>query len=298
MPDPWLPPPMRLQGPPWQRTTRTDIPMIIAQISDTHIRNGAGLMQHVDTAAFLRECVEYLNGLPRLDAVLLTGDIIDDDLAESYDCVKSILQDLKAPCFPCVGNHDSRSGLLELYRGLVPEMAGCTDFVQYSVDRFALRLVAVDTHSPGYAHGEFCQARADELGRLLGGEPHKPTLVFMHHPPLHTGIAPMDDISLAGPDATRLYDVLAAHDNVIHVACGHLHRNVFTVWGALPLSVAPGPAHAITLNLDTDDVLGFTMEPPACRLFRFKDNQLIAHTAYIGDYGDSYPFSGNCAPGL
>lgn len=263
--------------------------MLIAQISDTHLRKGAAKMQHVDTAAFLRECVAYLNGLPRLDAVLLTGDLIDDGMVESYDSVKSALQELKAPCFPCVGNHDCRGGLLELFGKRVPELAGHGEFVQYSVDRFPLRLVAADTLAPGHPHGEFCQRRAEELSVILASEPHKPTLVFMHHPPMHVGIAPMDEISLEGADAVRLHGVLAANDNVIHVACGHLHRNVFALWGGLPLSVAPSPAHAMTLNLDTDDVLGFTMEPPACRIFRFKDDQLTAHTAYIGDYGDSFP---------
>lgn len=263
--------------------------MIIAQISDTHIRNGLGLMQHVDTAAFLRDCVRYLNGLPRLDAVLLTGDVIDDGLAESYESVRSILQELKAPCYPCVGNHDCRAGLLGFFGRTVPELAGCGEFVQYSVDRFPLRLVGVDTHSPGHLYGEFCPRRARELDGILGREPHRPTLVFMHHPPLHVGIAKMDEIALREPDAARLHGVLSAHDSVMHLACGHLHRNVFTTWGGLPLSVAPSPAHAITLDLDTDDFLGFTMEPPSCRLFRYTEDQLVAHTAYIGDYGDSYP---------
>lgn len=263
--------------------------MIIAQISDTHIRNGLALMQHVDTGAYLRACVAFLNGLPRLDAVLVTGDLIDDGLPQTYDAVWDILRELRAPWYPCVGNHDHRGGLLEHSQERVPEMAGCGQFVQYAVDRFPLRLVAADTQAAKGLHGEFCDVRARELDEILGREAHRPTLVFMHHPPVHVGIAPMDDIAMREPDAARLFEVLSGHDQVLHVACGHLHRSVFTTWGGLALSTAPSPAHAITLNLDTDDVLGFTMEPPACRLFRFVEDQLTAHTAFIGDYGDSYP---------
>lgn len=263
--------------------------MIIAQISDMHIKNGLAPMQHVDTGAYLRECIAFLNGLPRLDAVLVTGDLIDDGLAASYGFVWEFLRELKAPWFPCVGNHDHRAGLLEQFRERVPEMAGCGEFVQYSVDHLPLRLVAADTQAPGHLHGEFCAARARELDAILGREPARPTLVFMHHPPLHVGIAPMDAIALREADGERLHEVLRGHDNIVHVACGHLHRSVFTVWGGLPLSTAPGPAHAITLNLDTEDALGFTMEPPACRLFRSIDDQLAVHTAFIGDHGDSYP---------
>lgn len=263
--------------------------MIIAQVTDTHIKNGLEHMLGVDTGAYLRRCVEFLNGVPSLDGVLLTGDLIDDGLVESYESLKTILQDLKAPCFPCVGNHDSRAGLMRLFKQWVPEMAGCGEFVQYSIDQYPLRLVAADTQSPGHLHGEFCEKRAEELDTILSREPDKPTLVFMHHPPVSVGIKPMDDIPLLEPDAQRLHEVLKAHESVIHVACGHLHRNIFSMWGGFPLSVAPSPAHAITLNLDTDDSLGFTMEPPMCRLFRFKDGELAAHAAFIGDYGDSHP---------
>jgi len=263
--------------------------MIIAQISDTHLKNGLQPMQHVDTGAYLRACVAYLNGLPRLDAVLVTGDLIDDGQPQSYDHVWDILQDLAAPWFPCVGNHDHRAALRERFTAQVPELAECGEFVQYAVERFPLRLVAADTQAPGHPHGEFCARRARELDGILGREPHKPTLVFLHHPPVHLGIAPMDDIALSESGAARLLEVLQGHPNVMHVACGHLHRSVFTTWGGVPLSTAPSPAHAITLNLDTDDVLGFTMEPPACMLFRFVDDKLAAHTAFIGNYGDSYP---------
>ena len=82
--------------------------MLLAQISDLHIkRPGALAYRRVDTAAYLSRCVAALNALePRPDAVIVTGDLVDQGEPEQYEHLKALLAPLAIPYYLLVGNHD------------------------------------------------------------------------------------------------------------------------------------------------------------------------------------------------
>ena len=60
--------------------------MLIAQITDTHIRpEGRLAYRKVDTATMLRQCVAELIKLdPQPDLIVHTGDLVDFGLPEEY----------------------------------------------------------------------------------------------------------------------------------------------------------------------------------------------------------------------
>ena len=60
--------------------------MLIAQISDFHLKPEGVLAYRVaETASALRRAVEHINHLqPMPDAVLITGDLVDEGAFESY----------------------------------------------------------------------------------------------------------------------------------------------------------------------------------------------------------------------
>src|SRR5262249_56775162 len=65
-------------------------------------------------------------------------------------------------------------------------------FMQYVVEGHPVRLIALDTLVPGQVGGRLCAERLGWLAARLEEAPARPTVVFMHHPPFTTGIAPMD----------------------------------------------------------------------------------------------------------
>jgi len=75
--------------------------MLIAQISDTHIKpEGQLAYGRIDTAAFLAAAVAHLNALdPRPDLVLATGDLVDGGSGEEYARLKAILAPLAMPVY-------------------------------------------------------------------------------------------------------------------------------------------------------------------------------------------------------
>src|ERR1700759_5581626 len=91
--------------------------MLLAQISDLHIkRPGSLAYRRVDTGAALARCIAALNALnPRPDAVVMTGDLVDQGDPEQYAHLQTLLAPLQIPYYLLVGNHDARSALREAF---------------------------------------------------------------------------------------------------------------------------------------------------------------------------------------
>ncbi|CAG9217472.1 phosphodiesterase [Paraburkholderia caribensis] len=266
--------------------------MLIAQISDLHIkRPGALAYRRVDTAAYLSRCVERLNALaPAPDAIIITGDLVDQGEPEQYEHLKSLLAPLKIPYHLLVGNHDDRTALRATFIDH-KELHTNSEFIQYTVDIGPLRLIALDSMVPGQSAGLLCDARLAWLEAQLQTAHDKPVIVALHHPPFVSGIGHMDALRLDPASAKKLAALIARHPNVERVICGHVHRPMFVRFGGTIASAVPAPAHQVALDLRDDAPSAFMMEPPAFALHRYDSvNGLITHHAYVDAADGPYPF--------
>jgi 3',5'-cyclic-AMP phosphodiesterase len=266
--------------------------MLLAQISDLHIkRPGALAYRRVDTAAALARCVARLNALaPRPDAVVITGDLVDQGSAEEYRHLRTLLAPLEIPFYLLVGNHDERGAL----RRTFPEQTWLQtggEFVQYAVDIGPLRLIALDSLVPGQSAGALCAARLAWLEAELETARALPVIIAVHHPPFVSGIGHMDQQRLDPASAERLAAILMRHRNVERVICGHVHRPMFARFGGTVASAVPAPAHQVALDLRDNAPSAFRLEPPAFALHRYDPaTGLVTHHAYIDEGQGPYPF--------
>jgi len=263
--------------------------VLIAQITDPHIKaNRKHAYNRVDTASFLETTIQHINAFtPKIDAVIITGDLTDKGSPEEYATIRPILDTLQIPWFVIPGNHDHRSHFLQAFYDqayLKPDM----NFIQYAIEDFPLRLIGLDTTVPNHPHGYLCAERLEWLNTCLQDQPQKPTLIFLHHPPLETGITHMDVQNLS--NSRDLFALLKKHQHVRHIACGHVHRAIETCINGIAVSIAP-TAHAVTLDMRHSGPAHFTIEPPALRLFRFGDDQnIVSHISFMGNCDGPYPF--------
>ncbi|MFZ1493138.1 MAG: phosphodiesterase [Candidatus Competibacter denitrificans] len=263
--------------------------MLIAQISDTHIKSRGRLAYgHVDTATLLKRCVAELVQLdPPPDLVVATGDLADGGLPEEYAHLRKLLALLRQPLVVIPGNHDSRDALRAAFAadGYLPE----SGFLHFALeDRFPLRVVGLDTVVPLKSSGALCTERLDWLERTLARRPEQPTVVLMHHPPFLTGIEHMDAIGLTGRQAFEA--VVVRHPQIELILCGHLHRNVQTCVGGRRVLTAPSTAHQVALDLRPNGPSRLRLEPPGYLLHVWREWRLVTHHAVIGDYAGPYPF--------
>ncbi|MBL8525407.1 MAG: phosphodiesterase [Betaproteobacteria bacterium] len=263
--------------------------MLLCQISDLHIKTRGELSYRVvDTADFLRRCVEHIVALKQQpDALIVTGDLVDSGRADEYQFLRELLAPLKMPMYLIPGNHDERGAL----RAAFPEHSWMTgrDRIDYVIDAHELRIVALDTVIPGKSGGEVLPESMAWLDEVLAAEPDRPTVVLMHHPPFTSGIVYMDRMGLAS--SPLMAEVIARHPQVERVLCGHLHRSIQTRFAGTLASTCPSTAHQINLDLSADAPGKFVMEPPGYQLHLWSPaSGLISHTVTIGEFDGPYAF--------
>jgi len=251
----------------------------IAQISDLHLRRAGQLMEgRIDTAAFLEACIKRINRLPdRPQLVVASGDLADTGDVAEYELLKSLLDKLTMPYVVMSGNHDSRAGLRTVFGGTAALPVAGDGHLQYLLELPGLNLLCLDTLDEGKEAGWLCNGRLDWLDDTLSAN-RTPSLIFLHHPPFDCGIAGMDAIKLANPQA--LAQVLAKHAHVIGLSCGHVHRTVFTRWAGIPACICPSPAHQIHLDTRPDAPLAWTLEPGGFLLHRWDGKNLVSHGVF------------------
>jgi 3',5'-cyclic AMP phosphodiesterase CpdA len=267
--------------------------MLLAQITDTHIKaDGKLAYGKVDTAAYLARAVEALNALhPRPDLVVVTGDLVDFGRVAEYERLRALLAPLRIPCFLLVGNHDARAELRSVFADHAYLRQGGA-FVQYAIEDWPVRIVALDTMVPMQGGGALCAERLDWLEGTLAQQPGRPTIVAMHHPPFVTGIGHMDKQGLA--DAAPLAAIVRRFANVERIICGHLHRDIQVRFAGTVAGTCPSVAHQVALDLRDDAPSRFKLEPPGFQLHYWSDaDGLRTHTAFIGDFAGPYPFFDN-----
>jgi 3',5'-cyclic-AMP phosphodiesterase len=268
-------------------------PVHIAQISDLHIKSPGSLAYgRVDTAAALERCVAALNAFtPRPDLVVISGDLADTPAVEEYEHLKRLLAQLELPFVGIPGNHDSR----ELMRAAFPQdYAFAAGPLNQRLEVGGLDLVLLDSSVPGKPHGELDGPALRWLEATLASSPDRPALVFLHHPPLKTGIRHMDRQNLR--NAGELASVVVRYPRVRLIAAGHVHRATFTMFAGIPSTICPAPNHAVDLDLAELREPSFKVEPPAYQLHSWFPGEgfgsVVTHLVPIGNFDGPHPFFG------
>jgi len=235
---------------------------LLAQISDTHVRvddDGASVAQ---LSRALAQAGEY-----RADAILLTGDLVNDERDDEYEALAQALNTPPAPLFLMPGNHDERARIRAHFptHTYLPSEG----FLSFALEQFPVRIICLDQIVPGETHGMLTEAQAEWLDRTLSAS-SRPTIVALHHPPFATEDILFDQIGLR--DAKLLKTVISKHRQVQRVICGHHHRVVFGQLGHAPVIVAPSTSWVYGLALhEGQPIAPKTAEQPGWMLHAWSD---------------------------
>ena len=255
--------------------------MLIAQISDIHIRDHLGMFgELVDTSKTLEKAIKLLNALdPQPDVVLATGDLTDDGTKEQYSQFLEIIAPLNAPLLPLPGNHDDYSEFINAFSSTLPDEIP-KNHCSYVIDNFPVRLIALDTSLPGQHDALFSEDHELWRSQVLEQEKDKPTLIFTHFPPFETGINFMDISGLKSAD--RLEKIIRNNPQVKLVVAGHVHRPIQTSFASTMISVCPSTGNQLKLDLNPKNGSAVD-EPPGFQLHIWKNDRFVTHTGIIWD---------------
>ncbi len=266
----------------------------ILQISDTHIvAPGALTCGVVDTATALRVLVQQVNDLlPSLgpiDLAVVSGDLTDHGTAEEYEHFCEIMSGLRLPYRVVPGNHDARGALRNAFSD--QDWISSQGPVNWRLDLAEVSVIGLDTLVSGQPYGALTPESLDWLEAQLAALAGFPVLLMFHHPPVKTGIAPMDAQNLR--DATRLRQLLQVYEGRCRIACGHVHRMLTTSFAGHPLIIAPGSAHAVTLDLRQRAPNSLTLEPGAMVLHSLdpvEGADFTSQMLFASPYDGPHPF--------
>ena len=149
------------------------------------------------------------------DAILVSGDIAQDESRGAYRVFTECFGDLDVPVHCLPGNHDAPEFMRELL----------TEPPFHYCDTISLgdwRIPMLDSHATGDAGGYLSADELAKLSALLSDNAGKHFVICLHHHPVSSGSRWLDTVALR--NAAELWDILDRHSQVRCVLWGHVHQ--------------------------------------------------------------------------
>ncbi|HEY0342648.1 MAG TPA: metallophosphoesterase, partial [Steroidobacteraceae bacterium] len=203
------------------------------------------------------------------DAVLVTGDIVQDDPA-GYAHFDRLFNALGMPVLCLPGNHDEPAALRRQLNHPPFVVEGCFDIGNW-------RIVLLDSSIPGSASGRLSpQALADmEVALATAGNRH--CMVCLHHHPVAMDSRWLDRVGLE--NAAEFLQTIDRHRNVKAIVWGHVHQSFEGLRKGVRLLATPSTCaqflpHAADFAIDR--------QPPAYRTLELRpDGSLITEVVWV-----------------
>lgn len=189
------------------------------------------------------------------DALLMTGDLVDDGSPAGYAALAELLAPIGAPALCIPGNHDAPTALAALSGRAHMRVGG--------QHRFGGWLICLlNSFIADDARGRVSPAQLETLSKTLAREPHRHALIALHHQPLPVGSLWLDGVGLQETDA--FWSVIERHANVRAVVFGHVHQEFDRMRG--PIRVLGTPSTCVQFKAHDDE---FGLDPTLGPGFRW-----------------------------
>jgi 3',5'-cyclic-AMP phosphodiesterase len=214
----------------------------VIQITDTHLCPPERTVVGLHPAERLRTVVQSVNRNHRDAAFcVITGDLTDQGEPDAYVQLGVAVADLAVPVHLLVGNHDARKPFRQCFSNAPSDDNGFVQACFEVSDVVFLLLDTLDGAHPG--EGRLCEARLAWLRDRLEHASGRPVVIFMHHPPFSIGLRWFDGMLLS--NGVEVMALLSRHENVRHIAFGHVHVNTSGTWRGISYSASRGTCHKI-----------------------------------------------------
>lgn len=233
----------------------------VVQVTDTHLfADVAATQKGVNTCQTLRAVVDDVAARHGdLDALLLTGDLSQDETPESYELLAQMMAPLRGvPIHAIPGNHDDLESM--------QSRLAAADFQVLTDLRLGnWRIATLNSQVPGRVHGELGADQIRRLAESLDDGEH--VMVALHHPPVA--------VNSAWIDASRCFDGDAlleavARPPVRAVICGHVHQLFETARDGIPILTTPSTCVQFTPKVEEFDI--DQTAAPGYRVFELGDD--------------------------
>jgi Icc protein len=189
----------------------------LLHITDTHLHASAdGRMRGVYTDATLRAVLDRALAEPDPpDAILATGDLVQDETRAGYERLRELLGPCNLPVYCLPGNHDELQTMREVLDVAPFQVCGDAHFGNWAV-------ILLNSHYDGADFGLLATNELQRLYDLLASAAATHYLVCLHHQVLSMGSRWLDGVGLRNAD--DLVEILDEFSSVRGVVWGHVHQ--------------------------------------------------------------------------
>ena len=189
----------------------------LLHLTDPHLFAQPGIeLRGVDTHASLLSVVAAVKAeREQIDAIVATGDLVQDESRDGYRHFRRILESFDVPVYCLPGNHDAPGMMREILDGDGFQYCGVGLFDEWFIPM-------LDTFWQGHAGGRLDENALSGLEATLEEFASKYALIALHHQPIPMGSRWLDRVGLT--NAGRLAEIVERHRNVRGLLWGHVHQ--------------------------------------------------------------------------
>lgn len=243
----------------------------LIQFTDPHLYGDAdGTLRGIATRPALERAILHARRHHwDADALLLTGDLVQDDPG-GYAHIRRLFADLGKPVHCIAGNHD-------LIDDMRAALASAPFQIDGQFDTGKWRVVLLDSSVPGSAAGRLAQGTLARLAHALETSGDRHVLVCLHHHPIDMQSRWLDRVGLENRD--EFFAVIDRHRSVRAVLWGHVHQQLDTMRGGVRLLATPATCAQF---LPGSEQFAIDRKPPAYRILALHDDGRIeTHVEWV-----------------
>jgi Icc protein len=236
----------------------------LIQFTDPHLfGDEAETLRGVATLPALRQTLAQAQARHwPVDAVLVTGDIVQDDPA-GYAHFRRVFSGLGKPVLCLPGNHDDPQAMRR-------ELNRAPFVLDGFADLGAWRIVLLDSCVPMSAGGHLSESSLAALDEALETSADRHALVCLHHHPVSMSSRWLDQVGL--DNSAEFFRVIDRHRHVRAILWGHVHQSYEGVRKNVRLLATPSTCAQFLPHAED-----FTVDPspPAYRTLELRADGLI-----------------------
>ncbi len=243
-------------------TARDELQFV--QITDSHLfGDPAARLRGVASLPALRAALSLAStDVAAAEAVLLTGDLVQDDAA-GYVHIRAAFAPLGCPILAIAGNHDVKAAMRAELAEAPFRIDGHHDFGPW-------RIVMLDSAIEGRAAGALTLAELERLDAALGSADGRHVLICLHHHPVSLDSRWLDQVALQSPET--LFGIVDRYPAVRGIVFGHVHQAHDSLRGDVRILGTPSTCAQFLPGADRFQI---DPRPPAYRHVTLRANGTI-----------------------
>lgn len=173
-------------------------------------------MRGVNTYDTFRAVITHAMSNPILpDAIIATGDLVQDETQTGYEHFRGTLENYKVPVYCIPGNHDSPAKMVEVLDSPPFQVGGCVQLGNWAV-------ILLNSFSSGDDGGRLSTSELLRLRETLATNKFSHTLICIHHHPVAMGSRWLDGVALR--NSGEFFNVVEKCPQVQGIIWGHVHQ--------------------------------------------------------------------------